>query len=52
DAVDPSLIHRSFKCCGISNVQDGSEEHLIFDYDLVTKNNASDNRNYVYLSDE
>ncbi|CAG8465503.1 9547_t:CDS:2 [Cetraspora pellucida] len=52
DAIDPSLIHHFFKCCRISNAQDGSKEHLIFDYDLVTKNNASNNGNYVYLSNE
>ena len=52
DAVDPSLIRRSFKCCGISNAQDGSEEHLIFDYNKVTGSNVNNNGNYIYLSDE
>jgi hypothetical protein len=32
DAVDVNLIRRSFKCCGISNKRDGTEDELIFDY--------------------
>ena len=35
NAVDISLIQRSFKCCGISNKRDGSEDGYIFDYDRV-----------------
>jgi hypothetical protein len=30
NAVD-SLIQWSFKCCGISNKRDGTEDNLIFD---------------------
>ncbi|CAG8660893.1 658_t:CDS:1 [Acaulospora morrowiae] len=52
DAIDSSLIQRSFQCCGISNARDGSEEHLIFDYNYVTKNNTNSNNNHVYLSNE
>ena len=52
NAVDPSLIRRSFKCCGISNEQDGSEEHLIFDYDKVAGSNTTNKSNYIYLNDE
>jgi hypothetical protein len=35
NAVDISLIQRSFKCCGISNKRDGSEDKYIFDYERV-----------------
>ncbi|CAG8612611.1 9882_t:CDS:2, partial [Cetraspora pellucida] len=52
NAIDPSLICHSFKYCGISNVRDGSEEHLIFDYDKVTEKNANNVGNYVYLSNK
>ena len=32
NAIDINLIKRSFKCCGISNKRDGSEDDWIFDY--------------------
>lgn len=32
DDINPSMIKRSFKCCGISNNINGSEDDLIFDY--------------------
>jgi hypothetical protein len=32
DAIDPNMIKRSFKCCGISNNINGSEDDLIFDF--------------------
>jgi hypothetical protein len=35
DAVDPNMIMRSFKCCGISNAIDGTEDNLIFDFNKV-----------------
>ena len=35
DAIDPNMIMRSFKCCGISNAIDGKEDNLIFDFDKV-----------------
>src|SRR2546423_12510062 len=31
DAIDPNMIKRSFKCCGISNDINGLEDDLIFD---------------------
>src|ERR1043166_2703696 len=31
DAIDPNMIKRSFKCCGISNNINGLEDDLIFD---------------------
>ncbi|CAG8786058.1 402_t:CDS:2, partial [Gigaspora rosea] len=38
--VDPALIKRSFKCCGISTAQDGTEEDLMFNYDWVNNPEA------------
>jgi hypothetical protein len=35
DAVDINIIKRSFKCCGISNATNGSEDSLIFDFNKV-----------------
>src|SRR3989337_2189854 len=35
NAVDINLIRRSFKCCGISNNRDGSEDDWIFNYDRL-----------------
>jgi len=50
EAIDPQLIQRSFKCCGISIAMDKSEESLIFDYNRVeiTKLRTG---NYVYDDD-
>jgi len=39
NAVDTNLIRKSFKCCGISNHRDGSEDGLIFDYDHLGRSN-------------
>src|SRR3954466_12560856 len=36
DNIDPAMIQRSFKCCGISTRMDGSEDNLIFDFEKVT----------------
>ena len=35
DAIDPDMINRSFKCCGVSNAVDGTEDGLIFDFNKV-----------------
>ncbi|GES91790.1 pogo transposable element with KRAB domain [Rhizophagus clarus] len=35
DAIDTSMIRRSFKCCGISNATDGTEDTLIFDFNQL-----------------
>ena len=35
DSVDTNMIRRSFKCCGVSNSLDGSEDGLIFDFNKV-----------------
>ena len=32
NAVDANLIQKSFKCCGISNKCDGTEDDWIFNY--------------------
>src|SRR5207249_7829345 len=39
DAIDPNMIMRSFKCCGVSNATDGSEDGLIFNFNKVQKVN-------------
>lgn len=35
DAVDTNIIRRSFKCCGVSNAINGSEDGLIFNFNKV-----------------
>jgi hypothetical protein len=35
DAIDINMIRRSFKCCGVSNATDGTEDALIFDFDRL-----------------
>jgi hypothetical protein len=35
DAIDINMIRRSFKCCGVSNAMDGTEDTLIFDFDRL-----------------
>ena len=37
--VDVNLIRRSFKCCGISNKRDGTEDDWIFNYDRLGQAN-------------
>src|SRR5436305_945314 len=39
DAIDPNMIRRSFKCCGVSNAMDGSEDGLIFDLSKIANIN-------------
>jgi hypothetical protein len=39
DAIDSNMIRRSFKCCGISNAVDGTEDGLIFDFNKVERIN-------------
>lgn len=48
--IDPNLIRKAFKCCGISNSRDGTEDSLIFDYDRLGQRTNS--RNHVYVQDE
>jgi hypothetical protein len=42
NAVDTNLIKRSFKCCGISNKRDGTEDDRIFDYRRLELTKSSD----------
>ncbi|CAG8770779.1 19621_t:CDS:1 [Cetraspora pellucida] len=49
DDIDIQLIQRSFKCCGISVANDGSEENLLFDYDLVEGYKANE---YIFNYNE
>ncbi|GBB90173.1 hypothetical protein RclHR1_17050001 [Rhizophagus clarus] len=35
NAVDVDLIRKSFKCCGISNKRDGTEDDWIFNYNRL-----------------
>jgi hypothetical protein len=39
DSIDTNMIRRSFKCCGVSNSLDGSEDGLIFDFNKVKEIN-------------
>ncbi|CAG8832090.1 25839_t:CDS:1, partial [Gigaspora rosea] len=50
DQVDPNLIKQSFKCCGISIAQYGSEEDVMFDYNWVANpESRNNNDNYIYV---
>jgi hypothetical protein len=51
DAVDVNLIRRSFKCCGISNKRDGTEDDWIFNYDRLKQANQL-NEEVEVLSDK
>ena len=39
DSMDINMIRNSFKCCGISNNMNGSEDNLIFDFNQSNKEN-------------
>jgi len=39
NAVDVNLIQKSFKCCGISNKHDGTEDDWIFNYNRLGQEN-------------
>jgi hypothetical protein len=41
DNVDVEKIKKSFKCCGISVAKDGTEDDLIFDYDMLNDENEN-----------
>ena len=44
NTIDVNLIQRSFKCYGISNKHDGTEDELIFDYNCLEQLNQSNDR--------
>src|SRR5438128_8258534 len=52
DAIDINMIKKSFKCCGISNKRDGSEDSLIFDYDSVLGSTSSDRNDIIIVEEE
>jgi hypothetical protein len=53
NAVDTNLIRKSFKCCGISNKRDGTEDDWIFDYGrLGQRSRPSDGVEVLDESDE
>src|SRR5256885_16072024 len=39
ESMDINMIRNSFKCCGISNNMNGSEDNLIFDFNQINKEN-------------
>src|SRR5256884_8031176 len=39
DSMNINMIRNSFKCCGISNDMNGSEDNLIFDFNQSNKEN-------------
>ncbi|GBB97265.1 hypothetical protein RclHR1_29500001 [Rhizophagus clarus] len=39
NAVDVDLIRKSFKCCGISNKHDGTENDWVFNYNRLGQGN-------------
>ncbi|CAG8739636.1 786_t:CDS:2, partial [Racocetra fulgida] len=51
--VDPSLIKYSFKCCGISTAQNGTDEELMFNYDWVKNPKAQKKHSeYIYTNED
>src|SRR3954452_24935987 len=52
DAVDVNLIRRSFKCCGISNKRDGTEDDWIFNYDRLGQANKLNDEMEIPLDRE
>lgn len=42
NSIDINLIKRSFKCCGISNKRDGTEDDWIFDYNRLEQKNSNE----------
>ena len=51
NAIDTNLIRRFFKCCGISNKRDGSEDDWIFDYRRLEQVKSNDKVNILDDSD-
>ncbi|CAB4376918.1 unnamed protein product [Rhizophagus irregularis] len=52
DAVDVNLIWQSFKCCGISNKHDGTEDDWIFNYDRLKQKNQLNDEVEEYENDK
>ncbi|GES81450.1 pogo transposable element with KRAB domain isoform X2 [Rhizophagus clarus] len=52
EAVDVNLIQRSFKCYGISNNRDGTEDGWIFNYDRLEQQASKPNNEVAPLSDK
>ncbi len=52
DQVDTYLIKRSFKCCGISNARDGTEDNHIFDYGWVEQPQRFDQNPIIENKDD
>lgn len=48
DNIDVEKVKKSFKCCGISVAKDGTEDDLIFDYDLLNDENENPNDDEVF----
>ena len=46
NAVDVNLVRRSFKCCGISNKRDGTEDDWIFNYNRLGQ--VNDEVSYIF----
>ncbi|CAG8503364.1 8091_t:CDS:2, partial [Scutellospora calospora] len=49
DDIDLTLIRLAFKCCGISNNHDGSEDIQIFDYNFSKANSST---SYIFSEEE
>ena len=52
EKVEPSLIRKSFKCCGISVKTDGTEDDEIFDYDNLMIDEDKENNGGSYMDSE
>ncbi|CAG8759678.1 710_t:CDS:1 [Cetraspora pellucida] len=49
DDIDPTLIRHAFKCCGISNNRNSSEDRQIFDYNFLKVNSST---SYIFGEEE
>jgi hypothetical protein len=43
EEVDLHLIIKAFKCCGVSVKMDGTEDDIVFDYELLNENLTGEN---------
>lgn len=52
NAVDVDLIRKSFKCCGIFNKRDGTEDDWIFNYNRLGQGNQPGDEVEIPSDDE
>ena len=50
--VNTVLIYKSFKYCKVLLTRNGSEDHLLFDYNSLNKKKKNNRGNNIYNEDE